>query len=408
MLCFSLLLPLACFGQTRAQELERERQASKTLSPEKNPGIEEFLRRMKEDKVLERINYGYNGLGAKLGGMVTGGGFAFGPQYLRDDLWNGALAVRAAAQISLRNYRKAEAVMRLPRLLDGKASFDVRSAYRYYTSISYYGPGPDSPQTRTNYRREEGSVDTAFSVAPSRFTRLGGSTGYLAVNVGPGQDGRYVSSDAVFSPEQVPGIDHQTHFFRYGGFAQMDWRDDPFGPRNGGNYTFQYTRFEDRDLRRHDFNLIDVDLQQYVGFFNRTRVIALRAHTRLTDTAGGQTVPFYMQPVLGGSDDLRGFRPFRFSGNNSVAFTGEYRWAVFAGLDGAVFADAGKVFQRRGQLNFKDLEGSAGFGLRFNARNRTFIRIDVGFSHEGFQVWFKFNDIFQQRVLGTAESQPIL
>ena len=58
-------------------------------------------------------------------------------------------------------------------------------------------------------------------------------------------------------------------------------------------------------------------------------------------------------------------------------------------------------------MNFNDLEASAGFGLRFNARNRTFMRVDVGFSHEGFQIWFKFTDIFQPRPLGTADSQPV-
>ncbi|MBI3281225.1 MAG: BamA/TamA family outer membrane protein [Acidobacteria bacterium] len=229
----------------------------------------------------------------------------------------------------------------------------------------------------------------------------------LAVNVGPGRDSRFVSAEAVFTPAQAPGIDRQTDFFRYGAFGQFDWRDDPFGPRHGGSYVIQYTRFEDMHLGLHDFNRIDVDLQQYIGFFNRTRVIALRAHTRLTDTREGQMVPFYLQPVVGGSDDLRGFRPFRFSGNNSLVLNGEYRWAIFSGLDGALFMDGGKVFSRRGELNFRNLEGSAGFGLRFNARNRTFMRLDVGFSHEGFEVWFKFNDIFQQRPLGTADSQPI-
>ena len=49
---------------------------------------------------------------------------------------------------------------------------------------------------------------------------------------------------------------------------------------------------------------------------------------------------------------------------------------------------------RRSLLAFSDLETSAGFGLRFNALNATFIRIDVCFSHEGFQVWFKFNEFF--------------
>jgi hypothetical protein len=60
----------------------------------------------------------------------------------------------------------------------------------------------------------------------------------------------------------------------------------------------------------------------------------------------------------------------------------------------ALFADAGKVFPRRGQLNFSNLESSVGFGFRANVRNSVFLRVDVGFSHEGFMVWFKFNNVF--------------
>ena len=33
--------------------------------------------------------------------------------------------------------------------------------------------------------------------------------------------------------------------------------------------------------------------------------------------------------------------------------------------------------------------------------------MDFGWSREGFQVWFKFNDFFRQRPLGTAGAQPI-
>jgi outer membrane protein assembly factor BamA len=404
-----LVLPMHASAETRAEELGGLRFAhQQQLKPEADTRAEAFLRRLIDEKVLERINYGYNGLGAKLGGLVSGSGFALGPQYLRDDLRDGGLVVRAAAQISFRNYQKAEAQLVLPKLSGGRASFDLRAAHRNYPGINYYGPGPDSAKTRTNYRLEDTAFDGALSVSPFRFVKVGAAAGWLAVNIGPGADSRFISSDAVFTPQQAPGIDQQSSFFRYGAFAQFDWRDDALGPRNGGNYVVQYTRFEDRDLGRHDFNLIEVDLQQYIGFLNRSRVIALRAHTRLTDTRAGQSVPFYLQPVLGGSDDLRGFRPFRFSGNNSLLFSAEYRWAIFSGCDGALFVDGGKVFSRRGQLNFQDLEGSAGFGLRFNARNRTFLRLDVGFSHEGFQVWLKFNDIFQQRPLGTADSQPIL
>ena len=404
-----LMVAMTAFGQTRTEELEQSRSKHmQQMGPEKASGAEELFRHLKDDRILERINYGYNGLSAKVGGMVTGGGFAFGPQYFRNDLKDGAVVVRATAQISLKNYQRADAVLLLPKLYGGKAFLEGRTTYRNYQSLQYYGPGPDSAKTRTNYRLEDTTVDGTVGFAPTRFVRAGGGIGFLAANTGSGKDNRFSSADALFSEAQVPGIEHQTNFLRYGAFGQIDWRDNPLGPRNGGSYSVQYTRFQDRDLKRHDFGLTEVDLQQYVGLFNRTRVLAFRAHARLTDTGGGQVVPFYLQPVVGGSDDVRGFRPFRFSGNHSVVFNGEYRWAIFSGCDGAVFADAGKVFTRRGQLNFNDLEGSAGFGLRFNARNRPFMRVDVGFSHEGFQVWFKFNDVFQQRPLGTAATQPIL
>jgi hypothetical protein len=72
----------------------------------------------------------------------------------------------------------------------------------------------------------------------------------------------------------------------------------------------------------------------------------------------------------------------------------EYRWETFSGLDMAIFCDAGKVFPRRSDLNFRNLEASVGFGFRANIRNSVFMRVDTGFSHEGFQVWIKFSNVF--------------
>jgi hypothetical protein len=61
---------------------------------------------------------------------------------------------------------------------------------------------------------------------------------------------------------------------------------------------------------------------------------------------------------------------------------GEYRWEVFSGLDMALFADAGKVFARRSQLIFPRFGKLGGFRFPLQSRNRTFLRLDVGFSHE--------------------------
>jgi hemolysin activation/secretion protein len=85
--------------------------------------------------------------------------------------------------------------------------------------------------------------------------------------------------------------------------------------------------------------------------------------------------------------------------------TAEYRYEVFSGLDMAVFADAGKVANRKRDIHFRDLESSIGVGMRFNVRNNVFLRIDTAFSHEGFQVWFKFNNVFASGPVKTSSSQ---
>ena len=82
----------------------------------------------------------------------------------------------------------------------------------------------------------------------------------------------------------------------------------------------------------------------------------------------------------------------------------EYRWEAFSGLDMALFADAGEVFARRSQFDLSRLESDAGFGFRFNARNQTFLRLDVGFSHEGFQVWVRFGNVFKKGPVHTSSS----
>jgi outer membrane protein assembly factor BamA len=214
------------------------------------------------------------------------------------------------------------------------------------------------------------------------------------VNVGRGRDRRFVSSDRIYSEAQAPGIQNQTDFVAGGGVIQYDWRDNPGGPRRGGNYSAEFTRYTDLSVGLFSFNRLNLEAQQYISFFNQRRVLALRARVQAADATAGQRVPFYLQPTLGGGNDLRGFRSFRFYDNSSIVLNGEYRWEVFSGLDMALFADAGKVFPDWRLINLRTLEKDFGFGFRFNVRNDVFLRIDTGFSREGFQVWVKFNNVF--------------
>jgi len=392
--------------ESRAAEIVAQRQAKAgRLAPETNSGLERRLLFVRDSKIIERVSEGIGGVRLKFGRLATNGGFALGPEYLRHDR-SGRFQFRIAAQGSAKLFQKYDTELDVAPFARDRLFVNFSAVHHNYPQLDFYGPGPASRKTgRSNYRLEDTAVDGNFGARLLPHLSLVASTGYVWNNVGPGTAGNLTSTERAFTPLQAPGIDHQTDFLHYGGVLQFDYRDRPGGPRRGGNYFVQFSRFEDRTRSLHDFDRIDVELQQYVPLFNERRVIALRTKTTLTETQQGQSVPFYMQPILGGSESLRGYRPYRFRDNNLLLFNVEYRYEVFSGLDMAIFADAGKVTPRRGLINLKDLESDVGFGMRFNVRNNVFMRLDVGFSHEGFQVWVKFNNVFTTSPSRTSSSQ---
>ncbi|MDZ7639190.1 MAG: BamA/TamA family outer membrane protein [Bryobacterales bacterium] len=392
--------------QTRAAVIEaaRDKKAA-SLKPDDPNKWEQALSRVKDEKILERLTAGFAGFRIKFGGLAPGAGFAIGPEYLRRDLADGNFIVRSAAQISFSGAQKLDLELTAPKLANEKLEWSFQAVRHNYPRLDYYGPGADSQKDgRSNYRLEDTSIDTTLTFKPVRYVNLGGSLGYLYVNTGPGTNDNLISTEQQYSPATTPGLDQQANAFRYGGFAQVDYRDNPGGPRAGGSYTAQYNVYQDRQLNRFDFSRLTVDLQQYFPFFNKRRVVALRARTNHSFLRDGQAVPFYLQSVLGGNSDLRGYRPFRFYGDNSLLMNAEWRWEVFSGMDMALFADAGKVFQHHRDFDFNNLESAIGAGMRFNARNNTFIRLDVGFSHEGYQVWFSFGDAFAPAIQRTSSN----
>ncbi len=397
---FVLFLSMSQFSpaqvSSRAAAIESDREdKARNLTPEKVNNTEATLGYIKDEKILERISAGISGFRLKLGGLVTGGGFALGPEYLRQDLADGEITFRAAAQSSFKSYQKYDIQFTVPSFASDRLFLEVYAVHHRYPGLNYRGPGMDSlEENETAFLLEDTAFDGALGLKPFRYMDAGFTAGYLMMNTGPGNDDGLPSIEQVFTPEQTPGIDRQTDFLRFGAFAKLDYRDNPGGARSGGMYFFQFNDYSDRLLDLHDFRRVDFEIQQYIPFFNKRRVIAFRLKSVLAFHDTGQTVPFYFQPVLGGSNDLRGFQPFRFYDNNLLLMNVEYRWETFSGLDSAIFFDAGKVFPDYSEWDFRNLESSAGFGFRFNVRNNVFLRIDTGFSREGTQIWFKFEDIF--------------
>jgi hemolysin activation/secretion protein len=101
-------------------------------------------------------------------------------------------------------------------------------------------------------------------------------------------------------------------------------------------------------------------------------------------------VPFYLQPSLGGPTTLRSFTDYRFRDDNMLVANAEIRLALMTHLDLAVFADAGNVAARPGDLDLD--KRSYGGGFRLHTRRETFAMLDVGTGDDGWLVSFRLKD----------------
>ncbi|HYZ85211.1 MAG TPA: BamA/TamA family outer membrane protein [Bryobacteraceae bacterium] len=381
--------------ETRAGQIEQARdEKAKHLTPFAKPKSELLVTRIQK-RWLDPLFGKSDGLHLRLGNMANGSGFALGPEYRRSDLLDGNLVFRISAAGSTRAWYQGGMELLAPKLANDHAFVNFSVIHRDYASMQYYGSGPNSQKgARSDYRLEDTHVQLRPGIQPFRRVQAGAIGGLLAVNVGPGNRSAFINTEQEFTPAQAPGIDKQTSFWQTGAFLSYDWRNYLSETTRGGFYSGQYVHNSDRDLGAFSFGRFDMEARQFIPFFNEKRVIALHGISSLTTTSGNQRVPFYLQPRLGGPYDLRGFRAFRFYGDNLIATTAEYRWEASTVLEMAAFIDAGKVFNDWSQWNVHDMERSYGFGFRFKSQHTTALRIDTGFSREGFQIWVRFNNVF--------------
>ena len=308
---------------------------------------------------------------------------------------DGVLNFQIGAQASFAGYQKYQLGLSAPGLAKSRVFLTFNFIQDNFPQEDFFGIGSDSDAgNRTSYRLEESDYSGSIGVHPVRKLDLGARGGILNTNVGHGTDVRFPSTEEAFNSRATPGLDQQPHYKYAGAFVKYDRRDQPLNPRSGGLYRVEGTYYRDRKLGAYGFRRWSMEIQQYFPFFNERRVIAFRGKLDLTNANSDQQVPFFLMPTVGGSEDLRGYREFRFRDKNAVVFNLEYRWEAFSGLDLALFGDAGNVFQEADEIRLNKLKTSYGFGFRFNTEQSVFWRIDFGFSPEGMRPFVKFNHVF--------------
>jgi len=377
---------------SRAQQIEDEESAkAQTLTPDLPTPFEIRFRRTEKD--ARRILQGST-VRLQIGGLSGPSGFALGPsvswQNSSDTVRTNTWAIG-----SIRQFYSVGTGLELPRLTGRPIDVTLKAAHIDMPQLDFYGEGPNSLKSnRTDYRREDTRLD--FGVAwPALFhVKPRCNAEQLFLNVGPGSNDSVTSTEQKFGPLQAPGIDMQSNYLIAGCTIAVDFRDLPANPHKGTAVVLDFHGYNAEQNGLYSFNWASAKVEQYIPFFNEKRVIALHGAVDMTFHNRNQVVPFYMQPTLGGFNTLRGFRTLRFYDDNAAVVNAEYRWEICTGFDMAIFVDAGEVFHRPSQFSMSNVKSDMGFGFRFNNQRNMVMRVDTGFSKEGFQVWVAFDKVF--------------
>jgi hypothetical protein len=378
--------------ETRAEALRRQREKkSQELRPPEPSGTERWLVKLEDGRLFERVLNPAEGLYPKVGNITPGSGFAGGPGYRHPRLI-GPVDFSAIGAVSTLAYWKVEGRLRVPNLAGGRLALDGYGQWSDYPTEQFYGIGPNSLRFReARYGLANKVFGGMATLTPRPWLIFTGTVEHMAPVVDEFPEDQPIGNR--YAPSEAPGLgEPASTFMRYGGTAEVNYREPRGNPRRGGRYGVSVQRFDDRLEGVYTFDRVEVDLQQYLPLYKDRRVLALRAAASFS---GNGTVPFYLQRTLGGPDDLRGFRRFRFRDDNALLLQAEYRWEIFTAMDGAIFYDAGSVAPRPSDLSLDRLDHDWGIGFRFGSDNGVFLRVEGAFgSRDGKHFIMRWGHVF--------------
>jgi outer membrane protein assembly factor BamA len=312
-----------------------------------------------------------------IGGLPADSGLALGVEVIHRRIV-GSLDARVKAVGSVKRYEFLEVGLEFPEV--GRwFYFELTGTYRNYPEEDFWGLGPDTLEhARMNYRLEDVDTTATFGASFDRF-RAEISAGVVRINTGPGRDGDYPSVPP--SLQVGPTLPHVGVLFEY---ESLDERSDP---HNGAKYAFQW------EVYTPEFHRFVMDLRRFVPI-SRTERLAFRAQTTFTHQSSSSDIPFFMLPIVGGTNTVRGFDQYRFRDRAALVLNAEYRRPLLAFLDAVVFVDAGRVYSHNRDISLRDLRTSGGIGARVKFGKRVFFGVDLAASHEGTHLRVRSTHMF--------------
>lgn len=374
---------------TRAQVIAGEQ-------AEKSQHLEPYLGN-KAERIVNGLEEAFIGGRMKIHpffeSALAGGGFTLGAGYRQHVSSYNAVDVRGS--ITFSGYKRAEVEFLAPRVFDRRGVLSVLGGWREATAVGFYGIGTNgtSVDDRANYSFEQPYLSASLRVFPAReWLLLAGGVEFSQWKQGTGS-GTAPSVEAVYAPDELPGLGSSPVYVRVFGTVGVDWRPAADYARRGGFYGATFQNFADPDAR-FGFSQVDYTAIQHIPILRDAWVLSLRGEVTTTHVKNGQQIPFYMLPALGGGSSLRGFASWRFRDRHSLLLSADWRVLANHFLDLALFYDAGKVASSTSELDLDGLKSDYGIGIRLHGPISTPLRIDFAKSTEGLQMVFSAKAAF--------------
>lgn len=346
------------------------------------------------------------GLHPTAGQIVPEGGVAFGAAL--NDEWhiseaphsrfttsveargstNGFWAAGGVSHVQLDWYRTHDVgSFRMPQATVAVKYFDL-------PEMPFYGIGNQSSLAdRTTHKLTELVMPVTVDFPVGYGLMLSGQVTGLRMTSDPSGDFR-----SRFSEATAPGIGSQTWYVVPGLIASYRSMDvlsglsgeglasyEAYQALSGGSFTFD--RIEARAAVH--YNIAEDPLAEgplfYLLWVLGSSRFTGEGNLVISNARAHNAVPFYLQPTLGGGDIhneywLSGYRNYRFTAPNSIAYGVSWERRIIDPLGFTVFAQWGKVGLEVGDLGFDRMKRSIGFALALRLGGRALAEVSIAWS----------------------------
>lgn len=319
-----------------------------------------------------------NGIYVDYASMIPGAGWGSAGPGWRHWYAKDYLFVDSSAAVSVTGFKTAQARVEVPGFLKSRLALGIQGRWQNYGRMDFFGGGPDSTPDRSIYSIESRQATAYASLRPVRWLAFGGQIGWMDPR------SHYVAGDLL------KGLaDHRT-FVPTELSMTIDTRDFPERPSSGILLRGVGARYDDRTSGANTFKRYEAEAAGFLPIGRGRLVLAAHGWFVRSDLEPGKSVPFYLQPGLGGSNTLRSFMDYRFRDDNMLVANAEARIALLTHLELALFADAGNVAKRASSLDLD--KRSYGAGLRLHTRRQTFLLFDAAKGNEGWMYLVRLRD----------------